>query len=224
MGWSREPNPAFSDVQMTKTVRLIFLALTVIASFASGQNRPGVILFYGDSLTAGYGLDDPTVTAFPALIEAKLEAAGNDTRVVNAGLSGETSSGGLRRIDWVLRQPVHVFVLELGANDGLRGLPLDLLEANLQKIIDRVRAKNPDSHLVLAGMQMPTSMGGYADEFAQVYPRLAAANDAILIPFLLEGVGGVAEMNQADAIHPNAAGHAVIAETVWPYLQPLVLP
>ena len=209
---------------MTKTVRLIFLTLTVIASFASGQNRPGVILFYGDSLTAGYGLDDPTVTAFPALIEAKLEAAGNDTRVVNAGLSGETSSGGLRRIDWVLRQPVHVFVLELGANDGLRGLPLDLLEANLQKIIDRVRAKNPDSHLVLAGMQMPTSMGGYADEFAQVYPRLAAANDAILIPFLLEGVGGVAEMNQADAIHPNAGGHAAIAETVWPYLQPLVLP
>ena len=209
---------------MTKTVRLIFLALTVIASFASGQNRPGVILFYGDSLTAGYGLDDPTVTAFPALIEAKLEAAGNRTRVVNAGLSGETSSGGLRRIDWVLRQPVHVFVLELGANDGLRGLPLDLLEANLQKIIDRVRAKNPDAHLVLAGMQMPTSMGGYADDFATVYPRLAAANDATLIPFLLEGVGGVPELNQSDAIHPNAAGHAIIAETVWTYLEPLVSP
>ena len=224
MGWSREPNPAFSDVQMTKTVRLIFLALTVIASFASGQNRPGVILFYGDSLTAGYGLNDPTVTAFPALIEAKLEAAGNRTRVVNAGLSGETSSGGLRRIDWVLRQPVAIFVLELGANDGLRGLPLDLLEANLQKIIDRVRAKNPDAHLVLAGMQMPTSMGGYADDFATVYPRLAAANDATLIPFLLEGVGGVPELNQSDAIHPNAAGHAIIAETVWTYLEPLVSP
>ena len=224
MGRSREPNPAFSDVQMTKTVRLIFLALTVIASFASGQNRPGVILFYGDSLTAGYGLNDPTVTAFPALIEAKLEAAGNRTRVVNAGLSGETSSGGLRRIDWVLRQPVAIFVLELGANDGLRGLPLDLLEANLQKIIDRVRAKNPDAHLVLAGMQMPTSMGGYADDFATVYPRLAAANDATLIPFLLEGVGGVPELNQSDAIHPNAAGHAIIAETVWTYLEPLVSP
>ena len=224
MGWSREPNPAFSDVQMTKTVRLIFLALTVIASFASGQNRPGVILFYGDSLTAGYGLNDPTVTAFPALIEAKLEAAGNRTRVVNAGLSGETSSGGLRRIDWVLRQPVAIFVLELGANDGLRGLPLDLLESNLQKILDRVRAKNPEARLVIAGMQMPTSMGGYADEFAQVFPRLASANDATLIPFLLEGVGGVAEMNQSDAIHPNAAGHAVVAETVWTFLEPLVSP
>ncbi len=217
---------------MTKLLRLLFLVLPLIVgsvlTSARAADDPAAarrtVLFYGDSLTAGYGLDDPTVTAFPALIEDKLEAADLPYRVVNAGLSGETSSGGLRRIDWVLRQPVDIFVLELGANDGLRGLPLDLLEANLQKIIDRVRARNPEAKIVLAGMQMPTSMGGYADEFAAVYPRLAAANDATLIPFLLQGVGGVSDLNQSDAIHPNPAGHRIIAETVWNHLEPLVTP
>lgn len=217
---------------MTKPLRLLFLVLALLASLpplaradgGSASPRPSTILFYGDSLTAGYGLNDPTVTAFPALIGEKLAAAGLDFRVVNAGLSGETSSGGLRRINWVLRQPVDIFVLELGANDGLRGLPLDLLESNLQQILDRVRAKNPDVQLVLAGMQMPTSMGDYAQDFAAIYPRLAAANDATLIPFLLDGVGGVAELNQADAIHPNPAGHRIVAETVWTILHPLVQP
>ncbi len=218
---------------MTKPLRLLFLAVTLITNLgalassavaADTEEARRTILFYGDSLTAGYGLNDPTETAFPALIQDKLDEAALPYRVVNAGLSGETSSGGLRRINWVMRQPVDVFVLELGANDGLRGLPLDLLEANLQKIFDRVRAKNPDVQLVLAGMQMPTSMGGYAEDFAAIYPRLAAANDATLIPFLLESVGGVAELNQSDAIHPNPAGHEIIAETVWTYLRPLVIP
>ena len=218
---------------MTKPLRLLFLVVTLIASLgarassavaADAEDTRRTVLFYGDSLTAGYGLNDPTETAFPALIQDKLNEAGQPYHVVNAGLSGETSSGGLRRIDWVLRQPVDIFVLELGANDGLRGLPLDLLESNLQKILDRVRTKNPDVKLVVAGMQMPTSMGGYADDFAEIFPRLAEANNAALIPFLLEGVGGVAEFNQSDAIHPNPAGHKLIAETVWTYLHPLVIP
>ncbi|WP_221033071.1 arylesterase [Actomonas aquatica] len=214
---------------MTKTLRLPFLVLALICGSAatradSNTDDVQTILFYGDSLTAGYGLNDPTVTAFPALIGDKLADAGLPYRIVNAGLSGETSSGGLRRINWVMRQPVDIFVLELGANDGLRGLPLDLLEANLQKIIDRVRAKNPNVQLVIAGMQMPTSMGDYAKDFAAIFPRLAEANDATLIPFLLDGVGGVAELNQADAIHPNSAGHRIVAETVWTHLAPLVSP
>ncbi|MCF3652524.1 arylesterase [Synoicihabitans lomoniglobus] len=210
---------------MTKSVRLIFLVIVsslAAHGVAGADAKPATILFYGDSLTAGYGLDDPTETAFPALIADRIEAAGLPYRVINAGLSGETSSGGLRRINWVLRQPVDVFVLELGANDGLRGLPLDLLRTNLQQIIDRVRAKNPDVRLVIAGMQMPTSMGEYAPDFAAIYPDIAAANDAALIPFLLEGVGGVTNLNQSDGIHPTPAGHEILAATVWQTLQPLL--
>lgn len=216
---------------MTKPLRLIFLLLLactargdLAAPPASAAAQPGTILFFGDSLTAGHGLDDPTTTAFPARIQQKIEAAGLAYRVVNAGLSGETSAGGLRRIDWVLRQPVDVFVLELGANDGLRGLPLPQLRENLQHIFDRVRARNPDVRLVLAGMQMPTSMGPYASDFRALFAPLASANDATLIPFLLDGVGAVPELNQADGIHPNAAGHARVADTVWRVLQPLLSP
>ncbi len=180
------------------------------------------ILFYGDSLTAGYGLNDSTISAFPALIQNKIDAAELPYRVVNAGLSGETSAGGLRRINWVLRQPVDVFVLELGANDGLRGLPLDVLRNNLQQTIDRVLAKNPQAQIVVAGMRMPTSMGEYAANFDALFAPLAEANNAALIPFLLEDVGGVPEMNLPDGIHPNIAGHQRVAETVWAVLEPLL--
>lgn len=189
---------------------------------SADERSPRTILFYGDSLTAGYGLDDPTVSAFPALIQAHIDEAELNYRVINAGLSGETSAGGLRRINWVLRQPVAVFVLELGANDGLRGLPLEVLHDNLQAIIDRVKAKNPAVKIVIAGMRMPTSMGEYAAAFDALYVPLAQANDATLIPFLLEDVGGVPALNLPDGIHPNPAGHALVARNVWLHLQPLL--
>lgn len=184
--------------------------------------RPRTILFYGDSLTAGYGLEDASTQAFPALLQNKITAAGLPYRVVNAGLSGETSAGGLRRIDWVLRQPVAVLVLELGANDGLRGLAPELARQNLQKIIDKVRQKNIGVRVVITGMRMPTSMGDYARQYEAIFPVLAEANQAALVPFLLEGVGGEARLNQADGIHPTAEGHARIAETVWPVLEPVL--
>jgi len=208
---------------MAKPLRIILLSTLcgLLTAAARADDRP-TILFYGDSLTAGYGLDDPMTSAFPALIQDKIDAAGLSYRVINAGLSGETSAGGLRRINWVLRQPVDVFVLELGANDGLRGLPLEVLRDNLQQTLDRVKAKNPDVQLVIAGMRMPVSMGEYAAKFDALFAPLAEANDAALIPFLLEDVGAVPEMNLPDGIHPNIAGHRRVAETVWDVLEPLL--
>jgi acyl-CoA thioesterase-1 len=179
------------------------------------------ILFYGDSLTAGYGLDPDE--AFPALIQKKITDAGLPWRVVNAGLSGETTAGGLRRLDWILRQKVDIFVLELGGNDGLRGIAVDVTRHNLAAIVERVRAKYPDAKVVLAGMQMPANMGGeYTKSFAAVYPEVAEEYHAILIPFLLDGVGGIPELNQPDGIRPTAAGHAKVAATLWKTLQPLL--
>lgn len=181
------------------------------------------IVFFGDSLTAGYGLTDPAVDAYPARIQEKITAAHLDWRVVNAGLSGETSAGGLRRVDWILRQPVDLFVLALGANDGLRGVDPAVTRGNLQQILDKVRAKNPKAKLVIAGMQMPREMGGdYTRSFQEVFPAVAKQNDAALVPFLLEGVGGRADLNQADRIHPTPEGHAILAETVWKVLRPLL--
>ena len=212
---------------MVKPLRRIFIAtgLSCLAAVAVvADESPRTILFYGDSLTAGYGMDDPTITAFPALIQNKIDEAGLDYRVVNAGLSGETSSGGLRRINWVMRQPVDIFVLELGGNDGLRGLPLELLRDNLQVILDRVRTKNPEVQLIIAGMRMPPSMGEYAANFDALYAPLAAENDATLIPFLLEGVGGAPALNLPDGIHPNPAGHSIVADNVWTVLQDLLQP
>jgi acyl-CoA thioesterase I len=179
------------------------------------------IVFFGDSLTAGYGLSNPSAEAFPAIIQKKLDDAGGHWRVVNAGLSGETTAGGLRRIDWVLRQPLDMFVLALGANDGLRGIPPQVSRANLQQIIDRVRTKYPKAMVAVAGMQMPPSMGAdFTRAFQQIFPDIAENNDAIFVPFLLEGVGGRVDLNLGDRIHPNAAGHAVIAATVWKVLRP----
>lgn len=183
--------------------------------------RPAVVLFFGTSLTAGFGLEPEE--SFPALIQQKLDSAGLAFRAVNAGVSGETSAAGLRRIDWLLSEPVAVLVLELGANDALRGQDLAAARANLQEIIDRTRAKHPDVRIVIAGMQAPPNLGRrYTTEFRQMYVDLARENDAALIPFLLEGVGGVAEMNQGDGIHPNAAGARVVAENVWRVLGPVL--
>jgi acyl-CoA thioesterase-1 len=153
----------------------------------------------------------------------KIDRAGLGWRTVNAGLSGETTAGGLRRVDWILRQPVDVFVLALGANDGLRGISPEVSRANLQEILDHVHAKNPEAKLVVAGVQMPPMMGeDFARAFGKIFPAVAAKSHATLLPFLLEGVGGRLELNQADRIHPNAQGHAIIAETVWKILRPLL--
>jgi len=184
----------------------------------SGQGR---IVFFGDSLTAGYGVKP--AQAFPALIEERLEKRGLDYEVVNAGVSGETSAGGLRRVDWVLREPVDIFVLALGGNDGLRGVDPASTRRNLQEIIDKVKAAHPGVELVIAGMRLPPNLGeAYTGEFRAVFPELARGNGATLIPFLLEDVGGRAELNLPDRIHPNAEGHKRIAETVWQALEPLL--
>lgn len=189
--------------------------------FFSAVETPKVILFFGDSLTAGYGLS--TEEAFPALIEKELNKSDKKVHVVNAGLSGETSAGGLSRINWILRQPVDVFVLELGANDGLRGLPIEQTRKNLQSIIEKVKAKYPDCKIVLAGMMVPPNMGKqYTDEFKSIYPDLAKENKATLIPFILEDVGGIEKLNQADGIHPNVEGHKIIANNLKKVFEKLI--
>lgn len=187
--------------------------------------QPRTLVFFGDSLTAGYGLEDPATQAYPALVQAKIAAAGLPWRVVNAGLSGETSSGGARRIDWILRQPIDLFVLALGGNDGLRGIEPALSRASLARILQRLRETYPAARVVLAGMMMPPMLGAdYTREFAAMYPELAKEYSATLIPFLLAGVGGDPALNQDDQIHPTARGHAVVAETVWQAIQPLLTP
>jgi acyl-CoA thioesterase I len=179
------------------------------------------IVFLGDSLTAGLGVQ-PT-EAFPALVAEKIKAAGLPYDVENAGLSGDTSAGGLRRIDWLLQRRIDLLVLELGGNDGLRGLDLKSMKTNLQTIIDKTKAKNPQVKVVLAGMQVPPNLGAeYAAGFERAYNELARENNATLIPFLLEGVGGHRELNQPDLIHPNAAGHRIIADLVWRTLEPIL--
>jgi acyl-CoA thioesterase I len=179
------------------------------------------IIFFGNSLTAGYGLTPNE--AFPQLVQNKIDSLKLPYKVINAGLSGETTAGGKNRIDWILKQPVSIFVLELGGNDGLRGIPISETRQNLQTIIDRVRAKNPEVKILLAGMQVPPNMGQkYAVEFRQVFVDLAQKNNTALVPFILEGVGGVQELNQADGIHPTAPGHRIVAENVWEELRKLL--
>ena len=186
------------------------------------SDESGVILFFGTSLTAGMGLDPND--AYPAVIQKKLDSLDLPYQVVNAGLSGETTASGINRIDWVLNQEVDIFVLELGANDGLRGIPLDETRKNLQAIIDRVRSKNPETKIILAGMQIPPNMGQeYTSEFRNIFPEMAKKNNIRLIPFLLEDVAGNPELNQQDGIHPTAKGQKILAENVWEVLEPMVM-
>lgn len=200
---------------------VLLLAAMAVAATGAPSAGPRTIVFFGDSLTAGSGLDPDE--AFPALIQRKIDAAGLKWRVVNAGLSGETTAGGLRRLDWIMRQRIDLFVLELGGNDGLRGIQPDTTRVNLVTMIERVRARNPGCIVVLAGMQMPTNMGpDYTRAFQAIYPDVARETGVTLIPFLLENVGGVPHLNQPDGIHPTAEGHAVVAETVWKTLSPLL--
>ncbi|MDQ3279606.1 MAG: arylesterase [Bacteroidota bacterium] len=186
------------------------------------NTKKGTILFFGNSLTAGYGIE-PT-DAFPALIQQKIDSMALPYTIINGGVSGETSAGGNQRIDFVLKQqPINVFVLELGANDGLRGMPLAETRKNLQAIIDKVKEKYPSAKLVLAGMQMPPNLGqAYTSEFRNLFPELAKANNMTLIPFLLEGVAGQTRLNLEDGIHPTAEGHRIVAETVWKAINSLL--
>ncbi len=201
--------------KLTRRV-LLFLAL-FLATPAFG----GTILFLGDSLTAGLGVAEKE--AYPALIEQKLKEKNLPFSVINAGISGDTTAGGLARLDWVLQKKIDILVLALGANDGLRGLPVAQTKANLQAIVERVKAKNPGVKIVIAGMQIPPNMGGeYGAAFRAIFPELARANQTALVPFLLEGVGGNDGLNQADRIHPTAAGHRILAENVWRVLEPLL--
>jgi acyl-CoA thioesterase-1 len=186
---------------------------------ATGER--GRIVFLGTSLTAGLGLDPDQ--AFPALIQRKVDAEGLRFEVVNAGVSGETSAGASRRIDWLLRQPVAVVVIETGANDGLRGLEVDSLRSNIQAIIDQARRQSPKPAIVLVGMRAPPNLGStYSGRFERVFPELAKENDLPLVPFLLEGVAGRTSLNQSDMIHPTAEGQRRMAETVWAVLEPLL--
>ena len=180
------------------------------------------ILFFGNSLTAGFGLDDVN-DAFPAIIQTKIDSLSLAYTVVNSGLSGETTASGKNRINWVLNQKVDVFILELGANDGLRGVPLKETRKNLQIIIDAVLEKNANTKIILAGMQLPPNMGqDYITEFKTIFPELAKKNDLYLIPFLLKDVGGIPTLNQADGIHPTVEGQKILAKNVWTILEPII--
>lgn len=191
------------------------------AGATPGPTAPRTILFVGTSLTAGYGVGEDL--AYPAVLQQEIDAAGLPFRVVNAGISGETSAGGLRRIDWSLQQPVDVLVLELGANDGLRGLDPDAMRRNLDEILTRARDRYPDIAIVILGMEAPPNLGNaYTVRFRRVYTDLARKYDAALVPFLLDGVAGQQELNIADGIHPSAAGHRIVAGTVWSVLEPVL--
>lgn len=193
---------------------------SVVHDETPGASAP-VILFLGNSLSAGAGIDE--TKAFPSLIRQRIDSLGWNFAVVNAGLSGETTSGGLRRIDWLLRRPVRVLVLELGGNDGLRGVPVDVAAQNLRRIIEKTREASLDVEIILAGMQIPPNLGHqYTQRFRAMYPELAESEDTHLIPFLLEGVGGVDSLMQGDGIHPTEAGHRIVADNVWEVLRPVL--
>ncbi len=178
-----------------------------------------VILFFGNSLTAGYGLEPEE--AFPALVQNKLDSLGLDYQVLNAGLSGETTASGNSRLEWVLeRQEIDIFVLELGANDGLRGIPTEETNTNLRSIIKQVKEANPSTKIILAGMMVPPNMGPeYSEGFQKLYPTIAEEEEVMLIPFLLQGVAGETELNQGDGIHPTVEGQKIVANNVWQVLK-----
>ena len=203
------------------------LWLAALASSLPAQTSADVsasrktLVVLGDSLTAGYGLDPGD--AYPALLQQKIDAARLPFTVINAGLSGDTTAGGLRRIDWILKRKVDVLLIELGGNDGLRGLQPEATKTNLQGIITKTLAKFPAAKIILAGMKVPPNMGAdYAARFEKNYADLARDHQAALIPFLLEGVGGKPELNLPDRIHPTAEGHKIVAETVWRVAEPVL--
>lgn len=180
------------------------------------------ILCFGDSITAGYGLYDSN-DAYTGVLQDKIDSLGLDYVVINSGVSGETTAGGKSRIKWVMNQNVDIFLLELGGNDGLRGIPLTETKANLQAIIDVVKNKNKETKIILAGMELPPNMGqDYTTEFRNIYSEIAKKNNLTFIPFILKDVGGIKKLNQNDGIHPTAQGHKIVANTVWEFLKPLL--
>ncbi len=192
--------------------------LNADSTATSQKSEQKLILFFGNSLTAGYGIDPEE--AFPGLTQAALDSLGKDYKVINGGLSGETTAGGLSRLDWFLEEEPSIFVLELGGNDGLRGIQLSETKKNLLSIIDKVKAKFPNTKIILAGMQIPPNMGqDYTDEFKAIYPAVAQEKNVTLIPFLLEGVAGNPDLNLPDGIHPTEEGHKLVFGTVWPFIK-----
>jgi acyl-CoA thioesterase-1 len=225
--WSACGLPALSISARTPRALIHVLALiltTFLATtFLHAADTPLTkrIVVLGDSIAAGYGVDPDE--AYPAVLQRKIDEAKLPYTVVNAGLSGDTTAGGLRRIDWVLKQPIDILIIELGGNDGLRGLPVSETRSNLQSIIDRARSKYPKAKIIVAGMKMPANMGAdYTTEFEKVFAEIADKNKTALVPFVLENVGGKAELNQPDRIHPTPAGHQIVAQNIWPVLQPLL--
>lgn len=194
--------------------------ITSLACMIPQDNRK-TIIFYGNSLTAGYGLAQEN--AFPAVVAELIEESGKKYKVVNAGVSGETSSGGLTRIDWILKQHIDIFILELGANDGLRGIPTKKTIENLLGIIDKLKSTYPDCKIIIAGMMVPPNMGqDYANKFAGIYSEIVKSTNAAFIPFLLEGVAGDPDLNLSDGIHPNSEGHKIVAKNVMAVLEPFL--
>lgn len=198
-----------------------FLVLLVAhLSLLATEPRQRLVVL-GDSIAAGYGLDPED--AFPALLQKRIDETGVPYQVVNAGVSGDTTAGGVRRISWILKQPLHVLLLELGGNDGLRGISPEETEKNLLQIIEKTRAQYPEAKIVIAGMQMPANMGpAYNEKYRELFGAVAKRTGSLLIPFLLEGVGGRPELNQPDRIHPTAEGHKIVAENVWKVLKPVL--
>jgi acyl-CoA thioesterase-1 len=195
---------------------------TTVAESATSSGHKKKIVFFGDSLTAAYGLDDVS-KGYVSLLQLRLDSLALPYQAVNAGVSGETTAGGKERVEWVLRQPADIFVLELGGNDALRGIQPDASYDNLKAIVETVKQKCPGAKIVLAGMQAPPNLGQqYTNAFKENYTRLAKEYNLALIPFFLEGVGGVKELNQGDGIHPNEKGQLVLLENVWKTLQPLL--
>lgn len=202
------------------TVLAVLVGLSLTLVMAAESERKTIFVL-GDSIAAGYGVDPEE--AFPGLLQQRINQQKLPYEVVNAGVSGDTTAGGVRRMPWLLRRHMDVLVLELGGNDGLRGITPKETKANLEKIIDLAREKNPEVQVIVAGMQMPQNMGeDYTREFREVFPTVAKEKKTKLIPFLLEGVGGKPDLNLPDRIHPNPAGHKIIADMVWPVLEPLL--
>lgn len=188
-------------------------------SFVSDSNNK--ILFFGDSLTAGYGLE--MGQSYPSVIQQKIDSLGLDYQVINAGLSGETTASGKNRLEWVLEEDISIVIIELGANDGLRGVPLEETESNLRSMVDMVQEKLPNAKIVLAGMKIPPNMGPeYTSKFENIFPELAEEENVYLIPFLLENVGGIPDLNQSDGIHPTEEGQKIVAQNVWDVLGPIL--
>ncbi len=212
----------FSCTQTEKKVSNPGITTEKNANANPDINKKKTIVFFGNSLTAGYGLTNVS-SGYVSLIQLALDSLDLPYHAVNAGLSGETSAGGNDRVDWVLKQPVDIFVLELGGNDALRGIQPEETIKNLGSILDKVKAKYPAAKLVLAGMQAPPNMGQmYTDKFRAMYPQLAKEHGAALIPFLLENVGGIPDLNQGDRIHPNEKGQYILRENVWKVLSPML--